>query len=84
METARCFTFSSGPTSSMELKRIIIELISELQKMGLRVVGTICDQGSSNQAAINSLIKDTKAEFLRRGVKYRKLKFMVGDEEVVP
>ncbi|CAH1382038.1 unnamed protein product [Tenebrio molitor] len=53
------FNFSSGPIKSQKLKPLLLEIIKECKQIGLEVVATVCDQGSANQAVINSLLKDT-------------------------
>jgi hypothetical protein len=53
------FTFSSGPTKQLQLKDMITKVITSCQNIGLEVVATVCDQGSSNQAAISALLKET-------------------------
>jgi hypothetical protein len=53
------FTFSSGPAKSVDIKNMITEVITSCQNIGLKVVASICDQGSFNQAAINALLKQT-------------------------
>lgn len=78
------FSFSSGPTSSVILKVMIKEILIECNDIGFDVVATICDQGSNNQAAINTLIKESRQESVRLGQEYKKLGSMIGDREIVP
>lgn len=60
------YSFCKGTTSSIELKIQIKDVISKLQAMGFNVLATVCDQGKTNQAAINNLLQETKREYLRR------------------
>lgn len=62
------FTFSHGPMKAVVLKSLIEGIIQECQNIGLKVVSTICDQGSANQAAINTLLYETKEEHHQRGL----------------
>ncbi|KAB0800837.1 hypothetical protein PPYR_06576 [Photinus pyralis] len=78
------FTFSSGPVTSENLKYQLTEVIKNCLEIGLDVVATVCDQGASNQAAINSLIKDTREHFLREGQENRLFGFLVNNQEIVP
>lgn len=78
------FTFSCGPINSTTLKNNIRTLINSCQKMGFDVVATICDQGSNNQAAINKLITECKADVLRKNKEYQYVGFTVNDKEIVP
>jgi hypothetical protein len=54
------FTFLNGPIKAADLKKIITGAITACQNIGFKVVATVCDQGSANQAAINSLLANTK------------------------
>ena len=45
---------------------------------------SICDQSSTNVAAINGFIEETRAKYLRKNAEYRKVGFEVNDKEVVP
>ncbi|KAJ8972957.1 hypothetical protein NQ317_000791 [Molorchus minor] len=60
-----CFTFSSGPVKTLTLKQMINTVITECQTIGLDVVASVCDQGSANRAAINSLLKDVSEECIK-------------------
>jgi hypothetical protein len=42
---------------SVDIKNMITEVITSCQAIGLKVIASICDQGSSNQAAINWFIE---------------------------
>lgn len=50
--------FCKGATSAAEIKRLLVELIKEISRIGLNVIATICDQGATNQSAIRALIQD--------------------------
>lgn len=78
------YTFCSGSTSSMELSRLLKEVIKELHSAGLTVLATICDQGTTNVSAINTLIKQTKEKYLRKNEEYYRDTFEVEDQEVIP
>uniref|UniRef100_A0A1Y1JZB1 THAP-type domain-containing protein n=1 Tax=Photinus pyralis TaxID=7054 RepID=A0A1Y1JZB1_PHOPY len=78
------FTFSNGPLSSTQLKQLIEEVITVCQQVGLKVVATICDQGSANQAAINALLKDANEYFLQKGMENPHLGFFINNQEIVP
>ncbi|KAJ8915290.1 hypothetical protein NQ315_014798, partial [Exocentrus adspersus] len=52
-------------------------------EIGLNVIATVCDQGGSNQAAINSLLKDTDEIFKRKGKENKLFGFLVNDQEIV-
>jgi hypothetical protein len=78
------FTFSNGPIKATDLKKIITGAITACQNIGLKVVATVCDQGSANQAIINSLLADTKEKCLREGTENKHFGFVVNAKEIVP
>lgn len=57
------YTFSKGTTPKVELKLLVKNIITELQICGLKVIATVCDQGTENVSAINSLIQDTHTQY---------------------
>ncbi|KAF7286869.1 hypothetical protein GWI33_003440 [Rhynchophorus ferrugineus] len=65
------FTYSKGPIKSTLLKHLIVKVIGKCQEIGLKVLCTVCDQGSANQAAINSLLSQSRScsEFQVNGEK---------------
>lgn len=50
------YTFCKSTTNTITLVRNIKTVIRECQKIGLTVVASVSDQGSTNQAAINYLV----------------------------
>lgn len=79
-----CFTFSDGPIKTISLKTMIRKVIEKCQEIGLHVVATVCDQGGANQAALNSLLKDTEEHFKRQGRENKCFGFLVNQEEIIP
>lgn len=51
------YTFCQGTTRTVDLIRIVINIIKECQKAGLKIVATVSDQGCTNVAAINYMQK---------------------------
>ncbi|VEN50724.1 unnamed protein product [Callosobruchus maculatus] len=51
------FFFTKNSIATDKLKQIIIHLIEEIQSVGFNIVATVCDQGSTNRAAITALTK---------------------------
>ncbi|KOB58244.1 Uncharacterized protein OBRU01_25365 [Operophtera brumata] len=78
------FTFSSGATKGPELAKQIKEIITELQNAGLKVLATVCDQGSNNRQAIKCLMTEARGSYLRRGETPKDNVFLVNDAEIVP
>ena len=52
------YFFTKDTVKTNDLKFLIKDIISSLQKAGLRVLATVCDQGPTNRAAINQLTKE--------------------------
>lgn len=59
-------SFCKNTTKRHELTNQIREVIRAVHSTGLKVVSTICDQGSTNMASINMLMHDTKVFYLRQ------------------
>lgn len=78
-----CFAFCEGTTPTLILKNLIKAVITEVKSIGLNVVATISDQGATNKAAINSLLEDTRLDFLRQGVENRCQGYVIDDTEIV-
>ena len=53
------FNFCSGQTTTAQLIACIKDVIGAIKQAGFIVVATVCDGGSSNQAAIKALLQDT-------------------------
>jgi hypothetical protein len=49
------YYFTANTVSANNLKFLIEEIISQLQDVGLNVVGTVCDQGTTNCSALSQL-----------------------------
>ncbi|CAK1593758.1 unnamed protein product, partial [Parnassius mnemosyne] len=78
------YYYCSGSTKAVELKVHINNIVKKVQKTGLKVVATICDQGTSNVAAITMLIKETQEVYVRNGKIYREGFFKVGNDKIFP
>lgn len=62
------YNFCKKQTGTAQLIRCIKEHIQKISDIGFHIVDTVCDQGSSNMAAIKNLLLriDTKRNFERR------------------
>lgn len=54
------FSFCYKQTNTAQLVRCIKEHIKKISDSGFYIIATVCDQGSSNVAAINDLLLRTK------------------------
>jgi hypothetical protein len=70
--------------SAADIARNVKNIIGELQRVGLNVIATVCDQSTSNCSAVNMLLQETKRKHLIKGKENRMLGFSVGGEEVIP
>lgn len=48
------------------------------------VVATVCDQGSTNQSAIKTLLKETNEQFTRTNQENPYFGFVEGNQEIIP
>lgn len=78
------YSFCAGTTKTHSLKEQIKLIIENVQKTGLKVICTVCDQGTTNIAAINSLIDDTKQFYMRRGEEWVGGFFEINGEKIHP
>lgn len=69
---------------TVELKNIIKEVVRHVNRTGLKVLCTVCDQGTSNVSAINSLVADTKKKYLRKGKEWRHEFFDIDGHKIIP
>ncbi|XP_045463307.1 uncharacterized protein LOC123672980 [Harmonia axyridis] len=74
------FTFSRGAINSYKLKFLIKLLVKELELIGLDVVVTICDQGTTNTKAVQMLLQEGRQEH----VNHDHFGFFVDNKEIVP
>lgn len=78
------FMFSEGSVSSAQLAVLIKKIVRKLLYCGLNPIACVCDQGSSNRAAINSLIAESKANYAAKNIDHNIFGFEVDNHEVVP
>ncbi|KAI5636936.1 transposase protein domain-containing protein [Phthorimaea operculella] len=78
------YTFSSSATKGPELASQTKAVVTELQKAGLTVVASVCDQGSNNRQAIKILLNGTRGIYLRRGEEPKENIILINGDEIVP
>lgn len=66
-----------------DLKRMIVEVIGNVQKAGLRVVCTVCDTSEVNVRTINSLIEDTKQHYIEMKKEWTYDLFEVNNRKII-
>lgn len=75
------YYYCRGTTTTPNLVLCIKEIIEAVQTTGLKVRAIVCDQGSTNQAAINCLKEETKNIIQNTENSY--MGFLVGGKEIV-
>lgn len=70
--------------NTVDLKGIIKDVIKNVQATGLKVICTVCDQGTSNVAAISALITETKRKILRAGEQWKDEYFTINNQKIIP
>ncbi|XP_011684313.1 PREDICTED: uncharacterized protein LOC105447804 [Wasmannia auropunctata] len=77
------YNFCSKQTNTAQLIRCIKEHVKEIVNTGFHIVATVCDQGSSNVAAIKELLlrTDMNRNFQNRA---RRQTFEIEDTEIIP
>ena len=81
-----CFTFCEWKITTADLLRMVKDVIRQTRATGLRLVATICDQGATNRATINSLIDDSRRYCLENNIEYRFhdfLGYLIDGKEIV-
>jgi len=79
------FVFTNSSMKTPNLVNAIKEVVEAVQLTGLKVIALICDQASTNVAAINILKAETNAKYLKEFHKEkRNLGFKLGGQEIVP
>lgn len=66
------YNFCKSQTKTTQLIRCIKEMVTEVTKAGFIIVATVCDQGSSNVAALKQLLDDTRNNCLKTGEQFGK------------
>ncbi|XP_076247801.1 uncharacterized protein LOC143187475 [Calliopsis andreniformis] len=65
------YNYCDSQTKAPQLIQCIKNVVKALKKTGIEVVATVCDQGSSNVAAINTLQADTLRKKWKQGEEHR-------------
>lgn len=64
------YNFCKSSTKNEQLAHCIKDVLKALGTIGLIVVATVCDQGSPNISAVNTLKRETRESKLRAGLEY--------------
>lgn len=69
------YGYTSGAAGKFDLKDLIRQVVTDLQKAGFVVVGLVSDQGPTNRGAINELLRESRCA--RQGQPSADRKFMM-------
>ncbi|KAJ8916400.1 hypothetical protein NQ315_014610 [Exocentrus adspersus] len=78
------YYLNSGGMKTDMLVKAIKNVVRELRKTGLKIIGIVCDQGSSNRSAINKLYVETRNYLNELGQENHMFGVLIDGEEVVP
>lgn len=78
------YSFCKGSTKSKDLSKQLKIIIKKLCDCGLKVVATVCDQGTSNMAALNILMNETRQNYLKSGKNYTGGFFELNSTKIYP
>ncbi|RVE51568.1 hypothetical protein evm_003700 [Chilo suppressalis] len=78
------YSFSAAATNGPELCKQIKSIVQELQRTGLIVVATVCDQSTNNRQAIKLLVNEYHSACLRKGTEAKNNVFTINDQIIVP
>lgn len=70
------FGYCENQTRTPQLISCIKDIVKSVNQSGLKLVATVCDQGSSNVAAINILLQDTRRKMWQENKEYRTYYFL--------
>ncbi|KAJ8943123.1 hypothetical protein NQ318_017319 [Aromia moschata] len=70
-----------GAVKKLGTAKAIKLVVKECQKIGLKIVASICDQGAANVAAINRLLQETKQMQTEEGQYFG---YVINEQEIVP
>lgn len=76
--------FFTNCLSKQELKNLITSVVQKALESGLIITNTVCDQSSVNVGAINELVEETKATYLRNQKEWRHDMFRIKGQNIIP
>ncbi|XP_022830991.1 uncharacterized protein LOC111359629 [Spodoptera litura] len=62
-----CYYFCEGTTSTIEVKRIVQEVVAKVANSGLLPIALVCDQGTTFRSALKGLREDTEQRRILKG-----------------
>ncbi|KAJ3651506.1 hypothetical protein Zmor_017541 [Zophobas morio] len=79
------FAFCKNSMSAANIVRFYKNIVKEATAVGLNIIASVCDQGTTNSAAINMLLQETKRRaILGNEEEVEENVIRIGDHEVIP
>ncbi|XP_076682171.1 uncharacterized protein LOC143376139 [Andrena cerasifolii] len=78
------YSFCKSTTKSLELNQLIKDIVRTVNSQTeLKISSLICDQGSTNRTAVESLVKESSGHYLQRNMSPKRC-LLIDSYEVVP
>lgn len=78
------FSFNKNMTLSEIIVRTYKDIVTRVHDVGLEIVASICDQGSSNVKAVQHLILQSKQEALRNNNNWKHDVIIINGQQIIP
>jgi len=78
------YYFCNSTTKTSDLVSYLKTVITSVNKTGLNIVATVCDQGGPNRAAINFLMTETLNRYAVLNKEKTNLGFEIEGKEIIP
>lgn len=78
------YHFCKGGTKSVDLKKVLLETIEKLNKAGIIIVATICDQATPNVSTIKKVQHETRVKYIQENKEYNSNAFGASKTKIFP
>lgn len=76
--------YFTSDINKTELKQVICDVIKNVQATGLTILCTVCDQSTVNTSAVNELVTETRAKYLRIEKEMKHDFFEINNKKIIP
>ncbi|KAJ3662509.1 hypothetical protein Zmor_006854 [Zophobas morio] len=78
------FAFWKNTVPAVNIVRFYKEIVKEATALGLNIIASVCDQGTTNSAALDIILQDPKRRaILENGTGIKENVIRIGDHEVI-
>lgn len=78
------YYYSTSTIQTVDLVSYMKDVVRSVNKTGLKIVATVCDQGGTNRAAISYLMSETCKNYTERNMEKTNLGFEIDGQEIIP